>query len=418
MNELKKTKIEFIGICVLLILIFGILIVMYLRVGRTSDESATEILREKNQFVIKELDLFFQPIQERLEEEHSNIFLYGKSRIDSALQTRRAFSMVRSSEAISSMVIADTTGTQEFFGKLYKSNRWYYIKTHKGNKTDKFPDVKRWRLENDEFVLDSEYVKKSDYDPRERPWFRNAMKNTHQVWTEPYMFATSHVPGITLSKLVKNKDAVRILQFDIRLESLCIKTSNIKVSDNGFAFIVTDSSKIIGLPQKAYANSSDSIKKYVLKDVHELNDTVLSSVYNEWKKISVPNFKVKVKDKLYWVQFSSYVLGNVTFYVGIVAPEEELIGSILKTQKILFYGLVLILVFSLFIGYSYRQKLKINTELNEKNRVIESQKKQVEEKQKEILDSIQYAKRIQQSLMPSEKYIERNVNKLKNKDKF
>ena len=43
--------------------------------------------------------------------------------------------------------------------------------------------------------------------------------------------------------------------------------------------------------------------------------------------------------------------------------------------------------------------------------IIEEQKLIVEEKQKEILDSIHYAKRIQQSLLPTEKYIERSLNK-------
>ena len=35
----------------------------------------------------------------------------------------------------------------------------------------------------------------------------------------------------------------------------------------------------------------------------------------------------------------------------------------------------------------------------------------IEEKQKEIIDSIKYAKRIQQSLMPTEKYIEKSLLK-------
>lgn len=38
----------------------------------------------------------------------------------------------------------------------------------------------------------------------------------------------------------------------------------------------------------------------------------------------------------------------------------------------------------------------------------------VEEKQKEILDSIRYAKRIQQSLLPTEKYIDKKLKELKN----
>ncbi|HET6242906.1 MAG: hypothetical protein H0V01_14560 [Bacteroidetes bacterium] len=45
--------------------------------------------------------------------------------------------------------------------------------------------------------------------------------------------------------------------------------------------------------------------------------------------------------------------------------------------------------------------------------IIEKQKHLVEVKQKEILDSIHYAKRIQQSLLPTENYIGRNLKKLK-----
>jgi len=47
--------------------------------------------------------------------------------------------------------------------------------------------------------------------------------------------------------------------------------------------------------------------------------------------------------------------------------------------------------------------------------IIAGQKVLVEQKQKEILDSIHYAKSIQRSLLTSEKYIERTLNRLKEK---
>ena len=47
--------------------------------------------------------------------------------------------------------------------------------------------------------------------------------------------------------------------------------------------------------------------------------------------------------------------------------------------------------------------------------IIAEQKVLVEQKQKEVLDSIHYAKRIQQSLLTSEKYMERTIRKLKEK---
>jgi hypothetical protein len=45
--------------------------------------------------------------------------------------------------------------------------------------------------------------------------------------------------------------------------------------------------------------------------------------------------------------------------------------------------------------------------------LIGKQKKEVEEKQKEIIDSIRYARRIQHSLLPTEKYLDKQLNKLK-----
>ncbi|MBP7809844.1 MAG: tetratricopeptide repeat protein [Bacteroidia bacterium] len=96
-------------------------------------------------------------------------------------------------------------------------------------------------------------------------------------------------------------------------------------------------------------------------------------------------------------------------------------------QLYMIIGSVVILIFVGFAAFSlYRSnqiRKKANQELSEKNILIEAQKEEVEkqkelvdEKNKEILDSIHYAKRIQQSLLPTQKYMERNLTKLKKDD--
>jgi uncharacterized membrane protein (DUF106 family) len=57
---------------------------------------------------------------------------------------------------------------------------------------------------------------------------------------------------------------------------------------------------------------------------------------------------------------------------------------------------------------------------NKQKKIIEVQKTQVDaafeklhEKNKEVLDSIHYAKRIQSALMPNEKYIDRKLQEFK-----
>lgn len=75
-------------------------------------------------------------------------------------------------------------------------------------------------------------------------------------------------------------------------------------------------------------------------------------------------------------------------------------------QYALFGGLGLVLVFA---GFMYN-RFKIT---KRQKAIIEEQKKLVEEKQREVLDSIHYAKRIQQAQMTSEKRVSHILSKLK-----
>jgi hypothetical protein len=80
-----------------------------------------------------------------------------------------------------------------------------------------------------------------------------------------------------------------------------------------------------------------------------------------------------------------------------------------RKQKIVLFlvscFLVLVLVFAGFIFRSLHITRK-------QKAIIEDQKLLVEEKQKEIIDSITYARRIQRSLLPTEKYIDKNLKRL------
>jgi tetratricopeptide (TPR) repeat protein len=76
-------------------------------------------------------------------------------------------------------------------------------------------------------------------------------------------------------------------------------------------------------------------------------------------------------------------------------------------------GLLFFVIFAGYFFYSYRQKQKDNHIIAQQKSEVEKQKKVIEEKQKDIIDSIQYAKRIQRSQLPTEKYIERNLSNLR-----
>lgn len=107
-----------------------------------------------------------------------------------------------------------------------------------------------------------------------------------------------------------------------------------------------------------------------------------------------------------------------------------------KTQRYALYGgLLLVLVFSGFIYNRFKitqkQKLIIeeqkhqvdqaNEELHQQNEEIAAQRDEIEQqkhlveiKQKEIIDSITYARRIQRALLTNDVYLKKHLNKRKN----
>ncbi|WP_317896768.1 tetratricopeptide repeat protein [Aurantibacillus circumpalustris] len=72
-------------------------------------------------------------------------------------------------------------------------------------------------------------------------------------------------------------------------------------------------------------------------------------------------------------------------------------------------GFILILVVAALIFRGYRQKQKTNSILVVKNDTIEKQKQLVEEKHKEITDSINYAERIQRSFLATTQLLDDNL---------
>lgn len=93
--------------------------------------------------------------------------------------------------------------------------------------------------------------------------------------------------------------------------------------------------------------------------------------------------------------------------------ERNVLNAQLDQQKsqrnFLYSGIALVLVFSIFMVNRFRVTSKQSKIISHKMQEAEEQKILIEEKQREILDSIHYAKRIQSALMNTERSIWRQL---------
>lgn len=104
----------------------------------------------------------------------------------------------------------------------------------------------------------------------------------------------------------------------------------------------------------------------------------------------------------------------------LLQVENELSTKTLKSQKIVIYfiigGLLLTVVFAFFIFKGLKKQRQANQIISKQKQEVElqrdlinQQKHIVEEHQKEILDSIHYAKRIQNTIIAHKDFIDENI---------
>ncbi|MES2512916.1 MAG: tetratricopeptide repeat protein [Bacteroidota bacterium] len=84
-----------------------------------------------------------------------------------------------------------------------------------------------------------------------------------------------------------------------------------------------------------------------------------------------------------------------------------------RTQRFALYGsLGLVIVFSIFVYKRFKVTQRQKKIIENQKLLVDQAFKQLEEKNKEVLDSIHYAKKIQTALLTNEKYINRKLNEL------
>lgn len=164
--------------------------------------------------------------------------------------------------------------------------------------------------------------------------------------------------------------------------------------------------------KKGLTLSNEIGSKYYSKYIYDL----LADLYKKQKdfKSSMEYYEllIKVKDSLYNEESSKQLNEMQTKYDTEKKQKQiEIQNHELKEKQIVIYavsvGLALMFLLAYLIFRGYKQKQKVNRELNAKNVTITKQKDEIEEKKlmieeknKDITDSIEYAKTLQDAILP------------------
>lgn len=173
-----------------------------------------------------------------------------------------------------------------------------------------------------------------------------------------------------------------------------------KISEDlGFTNDIEETSKVLS---DIYEKIGDYRKAF---DFYKLHNELKDSLFNQEtqksllsKQINYEYEKKKLKDSL------EFAREQEIKDLAIAKQEAQLKQE--KTQRLALYsGLFIIVIFSGFVYNRFRMSQNQKKIIELQKVEVEQQKEVVEEKNREIMDSIHYAKRIQAAILPPDKSV-------------
>lgn len=272
---------------------------------------------------------------------------------------RLAATLIRTIPSIALVSLADTRG-----------NYVYQRRNERGGidtKTiDADPGPRRVTLverDADGNVISETEDPADTFDPRTRPWFTAAVEGTGVVWTEPYVFFTDRVPGVTAAVAFRDGDRIRgVFGADIRLDELSAFLNRLEVGETGRAIIVDSTGQIVAYPEPGLA-LKDVDGTLVRARIDELGDPVLSRAYSLHRINGHGRFTFGLDGTDHiaiWAPLRS--AGDGTWSILITVPEGEFTSFVAKASRLTgAVGAVVVLVALGLAGLLIQQGLRADT---------------------------------------------------------
>ncbi len=202
------------------------------------------------------------------------------------------------------------------------------------------------RRDRDMTLLKQWTTPEDAYDPRVRPWYIKAVRQNEIIWTDPYVFFTSHKPGITAAGPITAPDGslAGVVGVDIELDALSNFIGKLRVGKTGLAFMVNQNRDVIAYPDLEQLKYEKPDEKIRLPKVTELDNKLCSMAYEAVKselqqtgghgKGQVVFASFEFENQTYFTMFAPVHEKRISWLIGVYIPKKDYFSEIIANQHL------------------------------------------------------------------------------------
>jgi len=219
----------------------------------------------------------------------------------------------------------------------------------------------RLYLDNDLNIIKRNKPYNTRYDPRTRPWFKQA--KIEPEFTDPYYFYFIHKTGITTTMKMHRSNTV--IAMDVTLENISSGLDRLKMPARSELYMVTSDGAVVASSnssEKLMLNESEtknSLDKLSLKNVAELESDVLSAAL-KGGVFSEKSLRLEVNDAL-WKGAVKRIgrLGGADLYLLMFTPVKELLKDAVSIGWTNLYVLLVIIILVLPLVWFISRRISV-----------------------------------------------------------
>ncbi|MBT9384337.1 PAS domain S-box protein [Pseudooceanicola sp. CBS1P-1] len=174
-----------------------------------------------------------------------------------------------------------------------------------------------------------------DFDPRSRSWYQRARAASGATWADPYIFFSSHEPGITLAAPVQEKGRFSgVVGVDIQIDEISHFMSRLVIGKTGRAIIINQNGDVIAGQNEGLLKAKDASGNLHFYRIDSYGDPIARAAFaNLFGPDTGP--PAQEVDRHFTYQGRDYVAlampmssEDLPWTIGVYAPEDDFISEI------------------------------------------------------------------------------------------
>ncbi len=151
------------------------------------------------------------------------------------------------------------------------------------------------------------------YDPRTRPWYKDAFNSSSSSLTKPYIDAATGQMVITIAAPVKKgSQTLGVVGADMTLQAITDSINALNFNGMGYAFLINADGEILVHPDKSLATRN-------LKDIYPQDTPAITTAFSE----------IQANGKTRIVSFTPIKgLGSANWYIGLSVDKEQAFAAL------------------------------------------------------------------------------------------